>query len=368
MRTNLHHMETSPVSPHYLLCFCCLFLTWNVYSQCSNPDVMMFEDFNSPVITGANSAVIYGNGSSNHNSSYLRSGSRFGWFNVRNGMSNVNVYDRHIAGLCIDSMVEVSFWAQTNSPTNVTFSMIDDVGGMLATSTVNLGFSYQQYVFTFPATTAGMRFVVRCNSTGSGGGVDIIMEDLSISHCCRMILPIELKHFDAQCFNQKSLLTWKTDVKEGNRAFMIQRSDNAYGFKTVARVNAAKEGTQRLTYEWMDENSLPGTTYYRLVHKDEDGQLTYSNTIAVYCEVIEEIRVAPNPFIDLFTVYLPTGMVFPCTIEVLDYTGQKVHEVVVKNATQYVEVLLGDRFADGAYVVRVYNSRSHKVCKVIKRS
>ncbi len=153
-----------------------------VDAQCANPTVMLDEPFNSDPITGAVTANIYGNGFWN-NASYTLSGQGHGWFNVVNGVSNVDVYDRQVNGFCIDSAVTVTFWTRHSfGNTNVTYSVIDDANSVLATTTLNLTTVYQQVTFNFTATTPGLRFVIHCNSTG-GNGVDICVEDLLITHC-----------------------------------------------------------------------------------------------------------------------------------------------------------------------------------------
>lgn len=151
-------------------------------AQCANPTVMLDEPFNSGPITGAITSNIYGNGFWN-NASYTLSGAGHGWFNVVNGLSNVDVYDRQVNGFCVDSAVTVTFMTRHSfGTTNVTFSVFDDLNATLATTTLNLTTVYQQITFNFNATTPGLRFVIHCNSTG-GNGVDICVEDLLITHC-----------------------------------------------------------------------------------------------------------------------------------------------------------------------------------------
>lgn len=152
-------------------------------AQCPNPVTMLSETFDGGnPITGAITANIYGGGSWT-NASYILSGSAHGWFNVVNGLGNVDVYDRQVNGFCPGQPVEVSFWTRESyGGTNVTFTVFDDNNAVLATSTHNLNGVYQQITYNFNATTAGLRFVVHCNSTG-GNGIDIVMEDLLITEC-----------------------------------------------------------------------------------------------------------------------------------------------------------------------------------------
>lgn len=154
----------------------------SLWSQCSNPTVMLSEQFNSGPVAGTVTSSIYGNGFWN-NAAYIISGAGHGWFNVIDGLGNVDVYNRQINGFCVDSAVTVSFWTRHSfGTTNVTFSAVDDLNNVLQSTTLNLTTVYQQITFNFNATTTGLRFIVHCNSVG-GNGVDICMEDLLITHC-----------------------------------------------------------------------------------------------------------------------------------------------------------------------------------------
>lgn len=367
MKSNLLFFCSPTFIKSFFLCIGILW-SWQTYSQCTHPDVLLSETFEDVVVTGANSAVIYGNGSSNHNGAYIMSGTRFGWFNVRNGIGNVDVYDRAVSGLCVDSMVQVTFWSrQSFGTTNVSFNMVDDLGNILATSTVNLTNAYQQYTFNFTATTPGMRFVIHCNSTG-GNGVDIVVEDLLITHCCTTLLPLKLKHFEAECLKNQVALAWKMEVDASNEQneFVIQRSKDGFSFEDVGTAKALTSNGQTLSYHWVDGNPLPAMTYYRLAYQQSDGSWVYSNIIAIYCELTQDIRVSPNPFQDVFTVYLPFEMTFPCKIEVWDYTGRKIHQTEVQQESQYVEIFLGSMFPNGTYFVKVANASTYSIHKVMK--
>lgn len=153
-----------------------------VKAQCS-PATMLWEDFDGPSpIQGAVTTNIYGGGSYN-NASYVLSGTYHGWFNVINGIGDVDVYDREVTGFCPGQDVDVSLWMRESyGSTNVTVSVEDDLGAVLAAQTLTLSGTYVQINFNFPATTNGLRLIIHCNSTG-GNGIDIVVEDILITSC-----------------------------------------------------------------------------------------------------------------------------------------------------------------------------------------
>lgn len=159
-----------------------IILSYTLQAQCT-PSTMMFEDFEGAApVNGAVTGNIYGTGIYN-NASYTLSGTQHGWFNVINGIGNVDVYDRYVTGFCIGQPVDVSLWMRESyGSTNVTVSVEDDFGAVLATQTMTLTGSFQQVNFNFPSTTSGLHLIIHCNSTG-GNGIDIVVEDILITSC-----------------------------------------------------------------------------------------------------------------------------------------------------------------------------------------
>jgi len=167
-----------------LVCFGVFFSFLTVAQvPCSNANTIFFEDFEGGnPLPGAVTTNIYGGGTYN-DASYIISGNLHGWFNVINGLGDVDVYNNLISGFCPGLPTEISFWTrQSFGVTNVTFTAEDGTGAVLASQTLNLTNSYQQLFFNFTATTSDVRFIIHCNSTG-GNGVDICVEDILMTQC-----------------------------------------------------------------------------------------------------------------------------------------------------------------------------------------
>ena len=135
------------------------------------------ETFDQAVINGANASVLYGNGGSDFNSAYALSGTFFGWFNVQNGIGDVDIYDVGMTGINPGCTVTASaFMRMSFNAPNVTISLIDDNGVILDETNVTLTTSWQLITLNAQATTNGLNYVVHYNSTG-GNGLDVIIED-----------------------------------------------------------------------------------------------------------------------------------------------------------------------------------------------
>ena len=203
---------------------------------------LLDEPFNSPSIVGANGPVLYGNGGSNHNSSYLLSGAYFGWFNIVNGTSNVNVYDRTVTASNVICPIDASIWIrQSFGGTNATLSLIDDNNVVLADTTLNLTSSYQQITLTAIPSTLNFRYVIHFNGTG-GNGLDIATEDLLITQTCNVDAEIDSIAI-SQCFsgnnftfnsNQSTadlgITSYDWDFEDGNTS---SNANNAHSYNNT---------------------------------------------------------------------------------------------------------------------------------------
>ena len=166
----------------FKFCFISLLLNQQSYAQCPNPTILFTEDFETTPIIGAVTSVIYGQGNWT-NAAYTLSGSAHGWFNVVNNVGNVDFYDRQVSNLCVGTDIDATLWTRHSyGSTNVTYSLIDDFGVAIASTTLNLTTIYQQITLSATVTTSNIRLVMHINSTG-GNGNDIIVEDIVMNQC-----------------------------------------------------------------------------------------------------------------------------------------------------------------------------------------
>ena len=150
----------------------------------SSSSTVLTETFDSGTITGANAPVLYGNGGSDFNQSYPISGTFFGWFNVQNGIGDVDIYERNLTNLTVGCTITLSVWVRSTIPiSDITMTLTDDNGSITSVLNPTLTGSWQLVTMTTTVTTNGLNFLVHYNSTG-GNGLDVMMEDLTITQEC----------------------------------------------------------------------------------------------------------------------------------------------------------------------------------------
>ena len=93
------------------------------------------------------------------------------------------------------------------------------------------------------------------------------------------ILPLTLKSFDAKILGKKTELNWETVQEDANTVFYVERSKDAIDFKHIGSIQGIN--TSGSTYQYTDEVSPKGTSWYRLKMTGQSG-IKYSETRQVH--------------------------------------------------------------------------------------
>lgn len=171
--------------------------------------------------------------------------------------------------------------------------------------------------------------------------------------------PIELVNFSAILNNNNSVdLKWTTASEKNTSHFIVQRSADPANFETeVVNVKAAGNSNKTLNYAEVDNEPLPGISYYRLEQVDKDGSITHSKVVEI--NNVKSWKVTslfPNP--SEGTVYI--GVYNPdidqtVDINITDNVG-KVLKTIKANlnvGNNQVKVDLSD-LRKGLYLVNVH--------------
>ena len=112
------------------------------------------------------------------------------------------------------------------------------------------------------------------------------------------ILPIELLVFNGENINGKNLLFWTTSTEINNDYFTLEKSIDALNFYKIGNVSGAGNSNTNLDYQFIDDNVVESTNYYRLKQTDFDGKISYSNMVDVSIQKLVSTSIFPNPAIN----------------------------------------------------------------------
>ncbi len=112
-------------------------------------------------------------------------------------------------------------------------------------------------------------------------------------------LPVTLTNFTATKDANRAKIAWSTASEQNNASFKIERSVNGEDFSELAGVAAMGDGNSTVTrqYAVYDQHPANGTTYYRLLQFDKNGDRTDYGVKALSFTLAETVavNVYPNP-------------------------------------------------------------------------
>ena len=179
-----------------------------------------------------------------------------------------------------------------------------------------------------------------------------------------LALPIELVSFSATLIEKYAVqLQWITASEINNDYFIVQRSYDANHWETLTKVDGAGNSYIVNHYSALDENPLPGISYYRIMQTDFDGQISYSR--------IESIRwnkndppyiVYPNPTSDWLSV--TSAKTGGGIVQLYDTNGKLLLQRAFSGST----VLDISPFPVGVYFVKIRSTNKlHQEFQILKK-
>ena len=142
-------------------------------------------------------------------------------------------------------------------------------------------------------------------------------------------LPIELASFTSKSSDNSIVLNWITAAEINNNFFTIERSANGEEFTEFATIKGAGNSNSLLNYSIIDDNPIYGTSYYRLIQTDFNGNsVTYGMIVAKFAGKSSLFDIFPNPNagneINISFIASNSGDNF--IVNISDITGRKVFD------------------------------------------
>ncbi|HNR20031.1 MAG TPA: Ig-like domain-containing protein [Bacteroidia bacterium] len=140
-------------------------------------------------------------------------------------------------------------------------------------------------------------------------------------------LPVELTSFTGMREGEKNILEWVTASELNNDYFLLERSNNASDFETIAKIKGNITSNVEHKYFYTDVGVNTNTKqYYRLKQFDFNGHYEISKTIEVTKKkVLPPIELFPNPNKGLFRVKINCENKGLVTISVVSQFGSEIY-------------------------------------------
>lgn len=140
---------------------------------------------------------------------------------------------------------------------------------------------------------------------------------------------------------------WTTATENNNSHFEVQKSTDGVFWNTIGSKQGAGNSYENHSYEFIDNQPLPGYNLYRLKQVDIDGVYQYSEVQKYYWEGTDDnVLIYPNPSNGI--VYI-SGMVQP---DIKIFSLATTHIVAESKQSQQIDI---SNLPNGVYYIELSN-------------
>jgi hypothetical protein len=151
--------------------------------------------------------------------------------------------------------------------------------------------------------------------------------------CGTVLLPIELLEYTGTCITNGIQLNWVTATEINNDYFLIEKSDNGYDWKQIAKVKGLVNSYTITKYVHIDYTNQNNLNYYRISQVDVNGLKTVFKPFDVYCsekDIKDQMILYPNPSSTELNIVLSVSKLATNTnITLVNSAGQLIFETKV---------------------------------------
>ncbi|MEM8523413.1 MAG: T9SS type A sorting domain-containing protein [Bacteroidota bacterium] len=162
------------------------------------------------------------------------------------------------------------------------------------------------------------------------------------------LMPVELTKFEVkEMGNGQVQIDWQTASELDNDYFLLECSNNAKDWKSIAKVTGTGTSFDQVDYQFIDKSTHKGTIYYRLKQVDFDGTHEYSEIISLdlKSEKDDLFKVFPNPAEQFVTLENAVGR-----ITIYNALNQVVHSSENEISSYQLDL---NNLPKGQYIIQI---------------
>jgi len=163
--------------------------------------------------------------------------------------------------------------------------------------------------YTVPATTTATTRALAVTPTAAGTFIYYVNDSLAPKTTCiadtfqlqvTSTLAVSVINYNATLKNKKVYADWTTTQEVNSDYFTIERSANGRDYEMAMIISGKGNSNTPTNYQFIDNDPLPGTSYYRLMATDKDGDKKIAGIITVTNNAGKSfgVNLRPSPAIN----------------------------------------------------------------------
>jgi hypothetical protein len=171
-----------------------------------------------------------------------------------------------------------------------------------------------------------------------------------------VILPVRLSALQAVYKNSQVQLNWYAYAQSNARSFTIEYSPDGRAFTVAGELAATGDNNQSTLYQFTHTPIIAGTVFYRIRENGIDGNLYYSNIVAVKTgNTLLTSEVFPNPFTNNLQITMQLEKAGMIQAALFDASGRLVKRLQQQGLAGRNTIVMSDLSAllPGAYLVQL---------------
>lgn len=188
-------------------------------------------------------------------------------------------------------------------------------------------------------------------------------------------LPVQLKDFSATLTPEQYVkLSWESSSETRSKNFILERSIDGIGFRSLSQIVASVNSTTKKTYSFTDQNPIFGKNYYRLKFYDDLGKEFVYKTLTVNITILSseplleqnELIISSNP-IENSQFSIKSKNILPQNIQLYNLKGISAPIDIQRFNLYEAQIYLKNNLVSGVYFLLLDAENNKIVKKIIVR-
>jgi large repetitive protein len=179
---------------------------------------------------------------------------------------------------------------------------------------------------------------------------------------CAILLPVNMSTYELTIEKEDIAFNWTTETETNNDYFQIQRSKDGLLWETIGVRKGKGNSLTKTRYNFIDEKSIHGISYYRLKQIDLNGDVATTPILSINNVPELEFSVYPIPAKDEVIIHSELQKIDQ--IQVVDMLGNTIevhHTTADKESTLDISQL-----QKGVYSVTIFVHDKKIIKRIIK--